>query len=86
MEGWEHFDLFLFDNDLPGAHGIEFILRARQLLHRRHTPIVMFSASELACEAHGAGADVFLRKPNDENALVGTINRPLLNQLTLQEY
>lgn len=85
IEGQEHFDLFLFDNDLPGIHGIELIHRARHLPHRRHTPIVMFSAGELAREAHGAGADVFLRKPNDMNALVGTINRLLLNQLTMQE-
>lgn len=86
IEGREHFDLFLFDNDLPGIHGIELIRRARLLPQRRHTPIVMFSASDLAHEAHGAGADVFLKKPNDVNVLVGTINRLLLNQLTLQEY
>lgn len=85
IEGREHFDLFLFDNDLPGIHGIELIHRTRQLYHRRHMPIVMFSASDLAREAHRAGVDVFLKKPNDVNALVGTINRLLLNQLTLQE-
>jgi CheY-like chemotaxis protein/tetratricopeptide (TPR) repeat protein len=85
IEGREHFDLFLLDNDLPGIHGIELIRRARQLSHRRHTPIVMFSASDLEREAHGVGADVFLKKPDDVKALVGTINRLLLNQLTMQE-
>ncbi|HYH86734.1 MAG TPA: response regulator [Pyrinomonadaceae bacterium] len=85
IKGREHFDLFLFDNDLPGVHGIELIRRARQLPHRMHTPIIMFSASDLAREAHGAGADVFLKKPNDVKALVGTINRLLLDQLTMQE-
>jgi hypothetical protein len=50
-----------------------------------HTPIVMFSASDLAREANGVGADVFLKKPDDVKTLVGTINRLLLNQLSMQE-
>jgi two-component system chemotaxis response regulator CheY len=80
IESRDHFDLLLLDNGLPGMRGIELVRRARQLPHRRHTPIVMFSASDLAGDARNAGADAFLKKPNDVTALVGTINRLLFTQ------
>jgi CheY-like chemotaxis protein len=80
VEGREHFDLLLLDNDLPGMRGVELIRRARLLPQRRHTPIIMFSASEIERDALDAGADAFLRKPNDVYALVETINRLLLDQ------
>jgi CheY-like chemotaxis protein len=59
------YDLLLFDNDLPGLSGLELTARARTLAHRRETPVVVISASECGLEARRAGADLFLRKPDD---------------------
>lgn len=60
-----HYDLLLFDNELPGLSGLELTERTRTLAHRRETPVVVISASECALEARRAGADLFLRKPDD---------------------
>jgi CheY-like chemotaxis protein len=73
LEGGESYALLVFDNDLPGVDGIELTRRARSLAHRRSTPVVIVSASEVRTEALTAGADVFLRKPQDVGLLVGTI-------------
>jgi CheY-like chemotaxis protein/Tfp pilus assembly protein PilF len=73
----EHYDLLLFDNALPHADGIELISRARQLPHRRRTPIIMLSASDVEVEAWRAGADAFLRKPDDIERLPETVKRLL---------
>ena len=71
MQGGAHFDLIMLDNELPHVSGIELARRARGLAHRQQTPIVMLSASEVGTEAREAGADLFLRKPQD----VGMIGR-----------
>ncbi|HLM57744.1 MAG TPA: response regulator [Pyrinomonadaceae bacterium] len=73
IEGPEHFDLLLLDNELPGVTGLELIRRARSLAHRRRTPIAMFSGCDVAVEARSAGADAFLRKPDDMPVLVNVI-------------
>jgi CheY-like chemotaxis protein len=73
LEGGESYSLFVFDNDLPGVDGIGLTRRARSLAHRRSTPVVMVSASEAGAEALAAGADVFLRKPQDVGLLVGMV-------------
>jgi CheY-like chemotaxis protein/tetratricopeptide (TPR) repeat protein len=73
----EHYDLLLFDNVLPHASGIELISRARQLPHRRRTPIIMLSASDVETEAWRAGADAFLRKPDDIERLPEMVMRLL---------
>lgn len=72
-----HYDLLLLDNELPGASGIELTRRARSLSRRRHTPIIMLSASDCAAEARRAGVDAFLRKPKDIALLVETVARLL---------
>ncbi len=74
------YDLLLLDNDLPGANGIEIIEVARRLPHRQRTPIVMCSGGSSQAEALHAGADVFLRKPDELRAVVATIEH-LLNKL-----
>lgn len=76
-ESSDHYDLLLFDNDLPGVSGMELVRRARQLQHRRHTPIVMFSATDCATESRRAGADAFLRKPEDILVITEVIARLL---------
>jgi CheY-like chemotaxis protein len=75
------YSLLLFDNDLPHVNGIELVRRARGLPHRRHTPIMMLSASNVEAEARRAGVDEFLLKPEGVNVMVETIAR-LLNRDT----
>ena len=77
LAGETHYDLLMFDNELPGASGIELIRRARGLSHRRQTPIIMFSASDCEANARRAGVDAFLRKPQDIGRLVETVARLL---------
>lgn len=77
LEGGARYDLLLLDNQLPGATGLELARRARSLAHRRGVPIVLLSASDCAREALRAGADAFLRKPQDVGALAETIKRLL---------
>lgn len=82
IAGSARYDLLLFDNHLPGINGIELVRYARQIPHRRRTPIIMLSASEHALDARDAGANVFLRKPQDVGILVATIKRLLAKQRT----
>ncbi|HEY9403672.1 MAG TPA: response regulator [Pyrinomonadaceae bacterium] len=72
------YSLLLCDNQLPGVSGLELVRYARQIPHRKGMPIIMFSASECVRDALLAGANVFLRKPQDIGAIVETIAR-LLN-------
>ena len=73
--GPDDYDLLLVDYDLPGGNGLEIIKRARELDHRCATPMVMLAASPVEAAACEAGADVFLRKPQDVTSLADTINR-----------
>jgi two-component system chemotaxis response regulator CheY len=75
IAGGVRYDLLLFDNDLPGVSGLELARYARSLPAYRGTPIIMLSADESEREARGAGADLFLRKPDDIDALVGAVRR-----------
>jgi CheY-like chemotaxis protein/tetratricopeptide (TPR) repeat protein len=78
IEGPEHYDLLIIDRQLPGADGLELVLRARELPHRQHVPVIVLSASGGAArEARRAGASAFLRKPEEMPALVETIARLL---------
>ena len=73
VESEEHFDLLLFDHDFRGLSGLVLTERARRQPHRRKTPVVLISLEEIAAEAREAGADAFLRKPNNLISLVDTI-------------
>ncbi len=75
LNSQERFDLLLFDNELPGASGLELTRQARLLPHRQQTPIVMLSASDCEAEAGEAGVNAFLRKPEDIMAVAETISR-----------
>lgn len=79
LESDEPFDLVIFDNELPGRSGVELMRLGRALAHRRRVPFIMFSASAVEREAWGAGADAFLRKPEDVGKLAATVAR-LLSQ------
>jgi CheY-like chemotaxis protein len=73
IEEGAHYDLLLLDNELPHVSGLELARRARKLPHRARTPIIMLSASEVGAEAREAGADLFLKKPDDIWTLADTI-------------
>lgn len=73
--GEYEYDLLLIDYDLPGINGLELVRRARKLPHRSHTPIVVLSGTPVDIEARQAGADAFLRKPQDVGSIVKTIAR-----------
>lgn len=75
ISGEDKYDLLLVDYDLPGVNGVEIINRARELDHRCDTPMVMLAASPVEAAAREAGADMFLRKPQDVTSLVDTISR-----------
>ena len=77
VEGEEHFDLLLIDHDFRGFSGLTLTERARRKPHRRKTPIVLISLEDIRDEALRAGADAFLRKPNNLIELVETIKRLL---------
>jgi CheY-like chemotaxis protein len=77
LEGPAHYDVLIFDHKLPDMEGVELIRRTRQLPGRKHTPVIILSASDVEQEAHGAGANAFLRKPNDMTIIAETIARLL---------
>lgn len=83
--GVEEYDLLLVDYGLPGVNGLELINRARELDHRCATPMVVLSASPVEAAAREAGADVFLRKPQDVSILAEEINRLLDERAREQE-
>jgi CheY-like chemotaxis protein len=75
LAGGVRYDLLLLDNDLPGASGMELARYACSLPAHRGTPIIMLSADGLESEARVAGADLFLRKPDDIHALVEAVRQ-----------
>ena len=77
IAGKTHYDVLIFDNELPGVKGLELVRHARLLAHRRRTPIIMFSASEVETEAWRAGVNAFLRKPQDIGELPAMVTRLL---------
>lgn len=81
LAGGARYDVLIFDNQLPGVSGLELIRRTRALAHRQHTPIVMLSAGDVEREARRAGANAFLKKPNEVSALAETVARLLARRL-----
>jgi CheY-like chemotaxis protein len=71
----DRYSLLLCDYHLPHVNGLELVRYARTLPRRRGMPIIMFSASECGRDARLAGADEFLRKPQDISRIVETIAR-----------
>jgi two-component system response regulator TctD len=75
IEGPSPYDLLLLDKSLPGMDGLELVRRARSLTHRKRTPIIMLSANDFRRAALKAGADLFLKKPDDVDDIIGSIAR-----------
>ena len=79
LQSATHYDLLLLDQDVPHIDGFQLIRHARTLKHRRHTPIIMLSASDHREAARRVGADAFLQKPEGIKQLAATISH-LLHQ------
>jgi CheY-like chemotaxis protein len=82
IESKARYHLLILDNQLPGKDGLELARRARQLPHRRRTPIIMLSASDVERDALRAGVNAFLRKPQDIKRLSATVTRLLTKNTT----
>jgi two-component system, OmpR family, phosphate regulon response regulator PhoB len=80
ISGDARYDFLLVDYDLPELNGLELVDRARKLSHRSSTPIGVLSANPVEAEAREAGADVFLRKPQDIGLLAETISGLLVGR------
>jgi CheY-like chemotaxis protein len=65
-----HYDLLLLDYELPGLNGIELLQKARALAHRRGIPVIVLSGTAVEEAVMQAGADAFLRKPEDISLVV----------------
>jgi CheY-like chemotaxis protein len=77
LAGGVAYALLLFDNDLPGATGLELTRYARSLASYRTTPIIILSATDCGPQARDAGADLFLSKPDEIDRLVDAVRRLL---------
>ena len=73
LAGVEPYDLLITDHELPRATALEIVRYARSLPHRRHIPIIMFTASNRRGEAQTAGVNAYLRKPEDLGKLIETV-------------
>jgi len=72
IESDEHYDLIILDVQMPGESGLTLVQRARQLPHRRHLPVIMFTDSLQHEDALAAGANAFLKKPAGLKELIAT--------------
>lgn len=71
------YDLLLLDYDLPGMNGIELLQQARALAHRRGIPVIVLSGTAVEEAVLEAGANAFLRKPEDISSIVEVIAKLL---------
>ena len=81
IESKARYHLLILDNQLPGKDGLELARRARELPHRRRTPIIMLSASDVERDALRTGVNAFLRKPQDIKRLSATVTRLLTKDI-----
>jgi DNA-binding response OmpR family regulator len=77
ISGGVHYDFLLLDYAPPRIDGLDLVRKARKLVHRARTPVGIFSATPLEADAMKAGADLFLRKPQDIRSLAEKIRRLL---------
>jgi CheY-like chemotaxis protein len=77
IESKARYQVIILDNQLPGKDGLDLARRARELPHRRRTPIIMLSASDAERDALHTGINAFLRKPQDIGQLSATVTRLL---------
>jgi two-component system chemotaxis response regulator CheY len=85
LQSGDRYDVLIFDNNLPDTNGMELIRRTRALAHRQQTPIIMLSGDEVEMQAKRAGANAFLRKPGDVQAITETVARLLARKKGREE-
>jgi CheY-like chemotaxis protein len=73
IAGGVRYELLLLDHELPGATGLALARYARSLPPYKRTPIIILSAGAHDEEARRAGADEFLRKPEDVTRLIEVV-------------
>jgi CheY-like chemotaxis protein len=71
------YDLVLLDNELPSLGGLEVLRAARAMKEWRATPFILCALEDCAEAAREAGADEFLRKPNNLLTLADAVRRLL---------
>jgi DNA-binding response OmpR family regulator len=70
------FDLYMLDNWMPGASGIDLCKKLRSF--DSNTPILFYSGAAYDRDKHeafAAGAQGYLTKPTDNDALVQEVSR-----------
>ncbi len=77
LESGARYDALIFDHLLPDTTGVELIRQTREMAHRQHTPIIMLSGDEAETSARRAGANVFLKKPDEALLIAETVARLL---------
>lgn len=85
LSSGSRYDALIFDNRLPDTSGVELIRLTRALAHRQQTPIIMLSGDAVETQARRAGANAFLRKPEEMPALAETIARLLARKKGREE-
>ena len=71
-------DVLLMDNKIPPLGGIEACKTIRASAEHASVPIVFFSANQDVARLAGeAGADRFIEKPFDLDALVSTLRKAI---------
>jgi len=71
-------DVLLIDLWMPGMSGDQVVRQLRKNESLSHIPIIVISASKEGKEiAYAAGADDFLEKPYDIDALVAIVEKQL---------
>jgi DNA-binding response OmpR family regulator len=58
LESEIHYDLLIFDDELPSTSGLELVGLARSLEHRALTPIILLSFGDCALDARLENRDV----------------------------
>ncbi len=70
-------DLVLLDINMPGGTGLETLKRLKQSAKTAHIPVVVITGSttpDIEAQARALGAEEFLSKPVDPEALLEVVN------------
>src|SRR5688500_13796043 len=74
----QSFDLLILDINMPNIHGLELISMLRRSEHYKQTPVLVISSESSErdkARAFELGADGFLAKPFDSDALLSEVGR-----------
>ena len=80
LEGGTGYDLVLLDIMMPGATGLEVLVRLREMEHRHAVPVVILTAKGQDAdrdEAFSLGANDFVTKPFSPKKLLARIDEIL---------